>query len=555
MDGRRAAVDGDDEKSVPGRFIKDVAAAFDGAAVYVDVAFAVQGDEPPRLQGIVFAPQGRQPFHPAQEAHIFMAPGIGTAVVRILPPGEAGFVAIVDTRCSRHGHLPGHEQFHPAHGNGFAAHVTVVALADREDPFDVVAADEVEHGIPVFRRVVLHELHELPTQTAAVFLAQHEGHGHGAEDIIHGTVYVVAAEVFPLLAVGDLIGSIFPDFADEDGIGIFFFERMIEAAQERHGQFVDDVEAPAADALVQPVFEDAVFTTDDEIHVGRRRFFYVGQVFDAPPRFIVVGIVREPVPFIVRRFFGLIGTQGRIMAEAVEIDAVGASMAEYAIEDDADAPSARLFAQGRKFVIGPQEGVDAMVVAGAIAVVAAAFKDRVEIDGRDAQVGEVIELLPNAGQVAAKEIVLDHIACFRILAIIGAVVPGAVDDGAGLSRQVLPVHAATAEAVGKNLVDDGVFEPVRRMGVFVVDCNLERRRHRVIEGTHAAEVILVVAVVQAFPVPFDDEIIPQKAARLGQLPRRGKGIPLGGHGDEGFPGIALPEPYRGLAGFCQPAAD
>ena len=72
------------------------------------------------------------------------------------------------------------------------------------------------------------------------------------------------------------------------------------------------------------------------------------------------------------------------MAEAVEIDTVGAGMAEYAIEDDADAPLARFFAQGRKFVISPQEGVDAVIVPRAIAVVAAAFKDRVEIDGRNA---------------------------------------------------------------------------------------------------------------------------------------------------------------------------
>ena len=117
MDGRRAAVDGDDKQSVPGGLIKDIAAAFDGPAIYVDIALAVQGDEPPRLQGIVFAPQGCQPFHPAQEAHVFVAPGIGTAVIRVFSPSEAGFVAIVDTRRARHGHLPGHEQLHPAYGD------------------------------------------------------------------------------------------------------------------------------------------------------------------------------------------------------------------------------------------------------------------------------------------------------------------------------------------------------------------------------------------------------------------------------------------------------
>ena len=62
MDSCRATVDGDDEESVPGRLIEDVAAALDGAAVYVDVAFAVQGDEPPRLQGIMFAAQSRSRF-------------------------------------------------------------------------------------------------------------------------------------------------------------------------------------------------------------------------------------------------------------------------------------------------------------------------------------------------------------------------------------------------------------------------------------------------------------------------------------------------------------
>ena len=55
------------------------------------------------------------------------------------------------------------------------------------------------------------------------------------------------------------------------------------------------------------------------------------------------------------------------MAEAVEINAVGAGVAEYAVEDDADTPFARPFAQGGKFIIGPQEGVDAVVVSGAIA--------------------------------------------------------------------------------------------------------------------------------------------------------------------------------------------
>jgi hypothetical protein len=135
---------------------------------------------------------------------------------------------------------------------------------DRQDAFDIVAADEVEHGIEIFRRVIFDEPRQFGIHAPRIFGAGHEVDHQGALGVVHGAVDIVAAEVFPLFAVADLVRRIFPDFADEDGIGLFLFQGMVELAQEGYGQLVDDVQSPAADAFVQPVFEDAVFAVDDE---------------------------------------------------------------------------------------------------------------------------------------------------------------------------------------------------------------------------------------------------------------------------------------------------
>lgn len=72
------------------------------------------------------------------------------------------------------------------------------------------------------------------------------------------------------------------------------------------------------------------------------------------------------------------------MAEAVEIDAVGPGMAEDAVEDDGHSRIFSGFTEGGELFIGPQHGVDAEVVRRAVAVVARAFKDGIEVNGRNA---------------------------------------------------------------------------------------------------------------------------------------------------------------------------
>ena len=474
-----------------------------------------------------------------------MAPGIGPAVVRVLAARDAHFVAVVDARRTGHGHLPVCQQFQALPACFFSCgHVGAAGPGeDRQDAFDIVAADEVEHGIEIFRRVIFDEPRQFGIHAPRIFGAGHEVDHQGALGVVHGAVDIVAAEVFPLFAVADLVRRIFPDFADEDGIGLFLFQGMVELAQEGYGQLVDDVQSPAADAFVQPVFEDAVFAVDDEIHVRRRRFFYVRQVRYAPPRFIVVGIMLEAVPFIVRRLLRLVGADAGIVAEAVEVDAVGTGMAEDAVEDDMDAFFPGSLTEFGELFIRPQHGVDAEVIGRAVTVIAGTFKNRVEVNGRNAQFLEIGQFFPDAGDVAAEKVVIDDVALAFALAVIGHIVPVAVDDGALLAVEAARRMGTVAEAVREDLVDDGVLEPVRRMGVLIVDRDLIGRRHVGIFGPFAAEAVVVVAIVEGPMAIVDDEIIPEQTA-------------LGRNGDDAREdAVFITHGYKGFADIDLPQAD
>ena len=478
-----------------------------------------------------------------------MAPGIGPAVVGILAAGDADFIAVIDAGRTGHGHLPGRQQLQALLARFFGRrHVGAAGLGeDRQDAFDIVAADEVEHGIEIFGRIIFNEPRQFSIHAPRIFDTGHEIQHDGPLGVIHGTVDVIAAEVLPLLAVTDLVRSIFPDFADEDGVGLFLFQRMVELAQEGHGQFIDDVQAPAADAFVQPVFEDAVFAVDDEIHIRRRRLFDIGQVRYAPPRFIVVGILLEAVPFIVRRLLRLIGADAGIVAEAVEVNAVGPGMAEDAVKDDVDACFFGGLAESGKFFIRPQHGVDAEVIGRTVAVIAGTFKNRVEVNRRDSQFLQVRQLFPDTGEVAAEKVVIDDVALAFALAVIRHVVPVAVDDGPFLAVQAACRMGPVAEAVRENLIDDGMFEPVRRVGVLIVDCDLIGRRHLGIFGPFPAEAVVVIAVIDGLMAIVDDEIIPDQAAlgRHGDAAR--EDAVLVRHGHKGFTDIALPQADAGPA--------
>lgn len=182
-------------------------------------------------------PQPRQGLGPTQDIPVFPPPGISPAVVRVLAARKARFVAVIDAGRPGHGHLPGRQELQPLLGRIFSRrHVGAAGcLENCQDPFDVVAADEVEHGVEVFRRVIFPEAGQFVIHAPRLFSSGDEVNHESPFGVVHGAVDVVAAKVFPLFAVTDFIRRIFPDFADEDGVGIFFFQGLIELPQKGTG--------------------------------------------------------------------------------------------------------------------------------------------------------------------------------------------------------------------------------------------------------------------------------------------------------------------------------
>src|SRR4051812_5689761 len=137
---------------------------------------------------------------------------------------------------------------------------------------------------------------------------------------------------------------------------------------------------------------------------------------------------------------------------AIKVDAVGRGVVVHAVENDLDAFGGGLGAKGLEERRIAQVGVHRLVVVGIIAVIAAALDDRREIDGRDALVLQVGQLVDHALQIAAGEVAVvgaGHAPVF------GGRVPGGVIsrrngavEGARVGVRVVGA-VAVAEAVGE----------------------------------------------------------------------------------------------------------
>src|SRR5262245_51874438 len=111
-------------------------------------------------------------------------------------------------------------------------------------------------------------------------------------------------------------------------------------------------------------------------------------------------------------------------------------MIEDAIEDDANVASMGFVDQGAEGVVTAEERVDGEEVGRVVAMVGGGPENGVEVDGADAKVGEVVELLHDTEEVAALEAVpcRGRVPRFEV--------SGLGNIGAG------------GETVGENLVED-----------------------------------------------------------------------------------------------------
>ena len=491
-----------------------------------------------------------------------MLPVVGTAIERILEPLHPDLVAVVDARHAGIGHLP--ERRHDeaadtehrlierhAHARlldrGHALVVWDIA-EDGDGALHVMTADEVHHGVEIFLRVVFDLARHAPHRQRTVCRPRQEVQHRTAQRVVHRRVHLVAREVLTRRAVGDLVRRVLPDLTDHDCVGATLLELGKEGLGEGRRQLVDDVQTPARDPLVHPVMEDAVLPCDDEVHVGWIRLVDVWQGVKIPPAVILIWEIAEMVPRVVRRFLRLICAKRIILLPTVEVDAVAPRVAEYAVEDDADAALACRRDETAEILDIAQHGVNVMIVPRIVVMIALGLKHGVEVDARNAKFFEVVEFLHDPAQISAEEVIGDDLLRVGILEIHRVVRPVRTDDSALLAHDGIP---RARKAVGEDLIHDAVLEPVRCMRSAIVDRHLIGGRLLAIECADAAEHLRVVPIEICAALHRDNEVVPEKAAVIRQLdPRRVEplcGIRIMRHErDELLPRLILPKPQEHL---------
>ena len=398
-----------------------------------------------------------------------VGPGVGGAVVGVFATGDADLVAVVHGRRAGVAHLEEHGQQQALLGQGDGGRVFgVVVPAQRVQRARlVVAGQQVHQRKQRLRRVGLAQMLEVAVERTGLAAGRVVQHG-AAKDIVHGAVEHVAQEVLagvePRLGHGQCVGAV-----GLDGAAPF--------APEVVGHPGCHVHAPAGRTAVEPQLHHRVLVAVEEVAQGRIalvEFGQVGHVHPALELLVGVGLCGvEAVPAGPgRRGVDLAALEGALRAEiavTVEIQRVGTGVVQAGVGDDAHAALGGFARQPREVGVAAEAGVDVEVVRGVVLVVAAGLEHRGHIDGVGAQALDVVELVRDAGQVAAEEVVVEvgvAAVCFPVHAVraVGALVPVGVlfhrvlvvarDAGLGVVARV-----AVAKAVGEDEVVDDVCRP------------------------------------------------------------------------------------------------
>ena len=376
---------------------------------------------------------------------------------------------------------------------------------------DIMAAQKIHHCVEVLFWIILAQAFQPPTAGCAVRPPQKEIHDMLPEGVVHGRVHFPSAKILPLHIVGNLVGSILPNLANEDGIGIRRLELFVKRPREFRRQLIHDIQPPSANPPAHPMMEHAFPSVDDEIHIRCVRLPHIRQGCIVPPGIVFLREPAEPIPSIVGRILGLIGAYGIIQAFPVEIAAVASRMAEHSFQKDADAKFLRLENQMPEVLIGPENRIDSVIVPGIVMMAALRLKDRIQADGGNTKFLQIRKLRLNALEIPSKKVTGNGLLRIRFPAVEGIVLPTGMVHGILFPDDFV---SFTAKPIRENLIHNGVLEPLRRFRSFFVDRNLIGRRHMVIQLANAAELLRIIAVVEGSPFCRDDEIIPEQAALL-----------------------------------------
>ena len=358
--------------------------------------------------------------------------------------------------------------------------------------------------------------------------------------------------------------GVVPLLAEHQRVRIGRLHGLPDLAHEAVRQVVHDIEPPAGRSVRDPAPGDPVRTGEQVVDLAA--LDHLGDRVEPEPALVVgVGpvlgrrragrrLVRsrwaEREPAAVWRVGGLARPGVREALETVEPRRVGRDVVEDAVQQDPDAAGVGLPEERLEVRLGPEVRVDHVVAAGVVAVVRWRGEDRVEVEHRDAERLQVVELGGDPGQVAAEEVAPERLfvargALVRAAVALRQVVPLLRQDVVAVHvavaverRAVLPLlrvragvvrRVAVEEAVREDLVDDGTAGPGRRREVGLVDVDLPRRVRAVGECEPGPAVValrdgatvrreVVLDVAGRGPVADDEPVVEDR--RLGRRLQR-----------------------------------
>ena len=357
-----------------------------------DQDFALLSDLYPAKQDLtVLLAQCAEVTIVREDLFVLSPPREGRAVHRILIALQSDLVSIIDRGHAGEQELQKRCDLQPTFRErisllaesqipplllGRGAHVHRRERIDRAH--GVVGADQGHRGLQYLRGIILTDAHDLGAEGSRPTV-QAEGKDRLLEGVIHHAVQFALREVGTEGAVTDLHARVLPDLADHDRPLVRPLDRGAEIVHEIGREFVHDVETPSVYPEMRPLIHDAPLS-EDEIAVACGALIESRHDLAPPPTVVFVGEIGEMIPVEIGRFGALIGAEGVVMSELIEIDAVRTRMIEDAVENDADPSLPRLRDQRAEVLLRPDERVDAEIVPGIVAMIGTRLKNRREID-------------------------------------------------------------------------------------------------------------------------------------------------------------------------------
>ena len=111
-----------------------------------------------------------------------------------------------------------------------------------------MARQQVERAGQCLARVVLAQGLDILGCLVGVLVAHQKADDHVAEGVVHGRIQLGALQVTAQVTVANLVGGVFPDFAEQQCVRLFGKYGLLDFGQEVVGKLVSDVQTPAMSA-------------------------------------------------------------------------------------------------------------------------------------------------------------------------------------------------------------------------------------------------------------------------------------------------------------------